>query len=165
MADIIRPLAEHDAEALLALRVANRAFMTPYEPAREEAFFSLARQTEIARNETGLAFAILDGGSLAGTITISNVVFGAFRSANVGYWVDRERQGRGLASQALAALVNRAFGELELHRLEAGTLTDNLPSQRVLEKTGFERIGLAPRYLNINGAWRDHMLFQRTADG
>jgi ribosomal-protein-alanine N-acetyltransferase len=62
-------------------------------------------------------------------------------------------------------LVDHAFAELDLHRLEAGTLVDNLASQRVLTKNGFERIGLARNYLHISGAWRDHVLFQRTREG
>jgi [ribosomal protein S5]-alanine N-acetyltransferase len=57
-----------------------------------------------------------------------------------------------------------AFGELGLHRVEAGTLVDNVGSQRVLEKNRFTRIGLAPRYLHIGGAWRDHLLYQRTVE-
>lgn len=61
-------------------------------------------------------------------------------------------------------MVEIAFGEFELHRVEAGTLVDNIASQRVLEKNGFERIGIARRFLWINGAWRDHVLFQRTVD-
>ncbi len=61
-------------------------------------------------------------------------------------------------------MVEHAFGERGLHRLEAATRTDNIASQRVLEKNRFEPIGLARRYLHINGAWRDHVLFQRTND-
>jgi ribosomal-protein-alanine N-acetyltransferase len=110
------------------------------------------------------SYAILDGDAIAGTISLSNVVRGAFQNANVGYWVDRARNGRGLATRALAAMVDEAFGDLALHRLEAGTLVDNVASQRVLEKNGFERIGLARRYLHIGGDWRDHVLFQRIAE-
>ncbi len=157
----IRPLVEADARALLELRVANRAFLAPFEPERPESFFTLATQSEVARNPDGLRFAILDGGALAGTISLSNVSYGSFRSANVGYWVSADRNGRGLATRAVAELVERAFGELGLHRLEAGTLVDNIGSQRVLEKNGFEQVGLARKYLHINGAWRDHLLFQR----
>jgi ribosomal-protein-alanine N-acetyltransferase len=97
-------------------------------------------------------------------VSLSNIVRGAFQSANVGYWVDRARNGRGLATGALAAVVEEAFGTLGLHRLEAGTLVDNVASQRVLEKNRFELIGLARRYLHIGGDWRDHLLFQRTVD-
>jgi [ribosomal protein S5]-alanine N-acetyltransferase len=95
---------------------------------------------------------------------LSNVVRGSFQSANVGYWVDRARNGRGLATRALAAMVEEAFGELALHRLEAGTLVDNVASQRVLENNGFDLIGLARWYLHIGGGWRHHLLYQRTIE-
>ena len=68
--------------------------------------------------------------------------------------------GRQSGSAALAAVIPLAFGELGLHRLEAGTLVHNVGSQRVLERNGFERIGLAPKFLRIAGEWRDHVLFQ-----
>lgn len=157
----IRPLTPEDAEALLELRLANRAFLTPFDPVRPASFFTLAVQAEVARNPDGLRFAILDGRSLAGTIALSNVAYGSFRSASVGYWVDAGRNGRGLATRAVGEVAEHAFRVIGLHRLEAGTLVDNLASQRVLEKNGFERIGLARNYLHINGAWRDHLLFQR----
>jgi [ribosomal protein S5]-alanine N-acetyltransferase len=160
---VIRPLVEGDAQALLALRLQNREFMQPFDPVRPEDFFTLDRQRELARNEAGTTFAILDGTEVAGTIALSNVARGPFQSANVGYGVSENRNGRGLASRALAA-VDHAFGELGLNRLEAGTLVDNVGSQRVLEKNGFERIGLARNYLEIAGARRDHIMFQRIAD-
>jgi ribosomal-protein-alanine N-acetyltransferase len=160
-----------DAEELGDLLARNRDFLAPYEPDRAVSFFTVAGQRarldeleERRRAGVGDVFAILDGAAIAGTISLSNVVRGAFQSANVGYWVDRERNGRGLASRAVAAIVEEAFERLGLHRLEAGTLVDNVASQRVLEKNDFTRIGVAPRYLHIAGAWRDHLLFQRTAD-
>ncbi len=160
---VIRPLVEADAQALLSLRLQNRTFMQPFDPVRPEEFFTLDRQRELAKNDAGMTFAILDGVDLAGTIALSNIARGPFQSANVGYWVSEKRTGRGLASRALAAMIDHAFGELDLHRLEAGTLVDNLASQRVLDKNEFERIGLARAYLEIAGAWRDHILFQRIA--
>src|SRR5919202_2944855 len=87
----IRPLTVSDARDLLALRLANRELMAPFDPVRPEEFFTLAAQTEIARNSEGLRFAILDDGELAGMIALSNVVYDAFRSANLGYWVDARR--------------------------------------------------------------------------
>jgi ribosomal-protein-alanine N-acetyltransferase len=160
---VIRPLVPRDAEELTRLLVANRTFLAPYEPERPESFYTVRGQRDRIRHAEHL-FGILDGPRIAGTIAVSNVIHGAFRSGNVGYWVDAGRNGRGLATGALAAVVDHAFDELALHRLEAGTLVDNAGSQRVLEKNGFTRIGLAPRYLHIAGAWRDHLLFQRTAD-
>ena len=160
---MIRRLRQDDAEELAALLSANRDFLAPFDPVRDECFFT--REGQAARiAQHGNLFAILDDGEIAGAIAISNVVLGAFRSGTVGYWVDEARNGRGLASAAVAALAETAFGELELHRLEAGALVDNVASQRVLERNRFTRIGLAQRYLHIGGAWRDHVLFQRTAE-
>jgi [ribosomal protein S5]-alanine N-acetyltransferase len=168
---VIRPLEQGDAEELAGLLVRNRAFLAPFEPDRPESFFSVAGQRlrleeldDRRRVGAGEAYAILDEDAIAGTISLTNIVRGALQSANVGYWVDRDRNGRGLASRAVEAVVVEAFGPLGLHRLEAGTLVDNLASQRVLDKNGFTRIGVAPRYLRIAGEWRDHLLFQRTAD-
>jgi ribosomal-protein-alanine N-acetyltransferase len=89
---------------------------------------------------------------------------GPFRSATLSYWVVQRLNRRGLATRAVGEAVELAFGELDLHRLEAGTLIRNVASQRVLEKNRFERIGLARRYLQIAGEWQDHVLYQRTAD-
>jgi ribosomal-protein-alanine N-acetyltransferase len=160
---VIRRLRQDDAEELAALLRANREFLAPYEPVRDERFFTPEGQAERIAQHRHL-FAIVDDGAIAGTIAISNVLLGALRSANLGYWVDRARNGRGLASGAVAAVAETAFGELELHRLEAGTLVHNIGSQRVLERNRFTRIGIAPRYLHIGGAWRDHVLFQRTVE-
>jgi ribosomal-protein-alanine N-acetyltransferase len=171
LAPVIRPIEVADAPALAALYAANRDYLRPFEPRRPDAFFTVAGQTERARVEAANAQAgrryahvILDGDDVAGTIAIDNIVRGAGQMASFGYFVEQARAGRGLATAAVAAAVEIAFGQLGLHRVQAGTLLDNRASQRVLEKNGFERIGMAPRYLNIADRWQDHVLFQRLAD-
>jgi GrpB-like predicted nucleotidyltransferase (UPF0157 family)/ribosomal protein S18 acetylase RimI-like enzyme len=171
MAPVIRPFEVADAAALAALYIANRDYLGRFEPHRPEAFFTAAGQAERARADAANARAgrryahvILDGTEIAGTIAIDNVVRGAGQMATLGYWVDQARAGRGLGTRAVAAAVETAFEALELHRVQAGTLLENRASQRVLEKNGFERFGLAPRYLNIAGRWQDHFLYQRLAD-
>lgn len=161
---IIRPLRAEDAGELAALVVENREFLAPFEPVRDEDFFTLDSQRERIESDRSQAFAILARDRIAGTVTISNIDYGPFQSANLGYWVAERLSGRGLATKAVGEVTEIAFRELGLHRLEAATLVDNLPSQRVLEKNGFEPIGLARRYLQVAGEWRDHLLFQRTAD-
>ena len=154
---ILRLAGIADAPALAALYAANRDFLAPFDPIRSDDFYTAEGQRARLARSIG-TYAILDDDEIAGTLGISNVVLGALRSANVGYWVDQARNGKGLATRALGAAVEIAFGELGLHRLEAGTLVGNVGSQRVLERNGFERIGVAPRYLLIAGAWRDHVL-------
>jgi [ribosomal protein S5]-alanine N-acetyltransferase len=168
----IRPLVLADAARLSELHTADREVTAPYDPVREDRWFTLpgqrARLEELAvRVEAGLVrpFAILDDdGELAGTIFVNNIVRGALQSAALGYWVSSTRTGRGLATEAVAAAVGFAFDSLGLHRVEASTLVDNHASQRVLARNRFIRYGLAPRYLLIGGAWRDHLLFQRTVE-
>jgi ribosomal-protein-alanine N-acetyltransferase len=163
----IRPLRAEDAEELAALYVTNRDFLAPYEPVRPREFFTADGQCDrLARQlaDDTHPFAILDGEAIAGTINLFNIVRESLQSGTIGYWVDGARNGRGLATGAVGDMLAYAFGELDLHRVEAATLVDNLPSQRVLDKNGFERIGLARRFLRIDDEWRDFLLHQRLAD-
>ena len=164
---MIRPVRREDCEELAALYAANRDFLAPYEPVRPREFFTADGQRErLQRQLDGEThpFAILEDDATAGTISVFSIVRDGPESCTIGYWVDGARTGRGLATRAVGEILAFAFGELGLHRVEAATLVDNLPSQRVLEKNGFERIGLARRFLHIRGDWRDFFLFQRLAD-
>jgi ribosomal-protein-alanine N-acetyltransferase len=164
---MIRPVRPADAEELAALYLANRAFLAPFEPVRPPEFFTADGQRErLQRQLDGEThpFAILDDGAIAGTINLFGIVRESLQSGVIGYWVDGARNGRGLATGAVGEMLAFAFGELDLHRVEAATLVDNVASQRVLEKSGFDRIGLARRYLRIDDDWRDFLLFQRLAD-
>ncbi|MEU4687766.1 GNAT family N-acetyltransferase [Actinoplanes sp. NPDC023714] len=162
---MIRPVTEGDAAELAALLVANRDYLAPWDPIREESYYTEDGQrrilTDLLRAGTSIPYAIVRDGRIAGRVNLNNVVRGPFLSASLGYWVAESDAGRGLASAAVAAVVERAFTEHGLHRVEAGTLTHNVRSQRVLERNGFTRFGLAPRYLRIAGEWQDHVLFQR----
>ena len=164
---MIRPVRPEDGEELAALYLANRDFLAPFEPVRPPEFFTadgqrerLGRQLE---SETR-PFAILDDGAIAGTINLFHIMRESLQSGTIGYWIDHRRNGRGLATGAVGEILSYAFGELGLHRVEAATLVDNVSSQRVLVKNGFEKIGLARRFLRINDEWRDFLLFQRLAD-
>ena len=170
--DRIRLLTLDDAPALSALRLGSRAHLAPWgrsgtpttTPPRASAPTS-RRRSRSTRGGQGVPLAILDDdGSVAGRITLTTIVRGAFESCATGYWLAADRTGRGLATEAVRAAVALAFGELGLHRVEAGTLLGNRASQAVLARAGFTRYGLAPRYLRIAGEWQDHVLFQRLAD-
>jgi [ribosomal protein S5]-alanine N-acetyltransferase len=160
----IRRLVPDDSNELALLLRENRDFLALFDPVRDERFFTSEGQRESIEANSAVRFAIIADGAIVGGVTISDLVYGAFRSAHLGYWVAERLNGRGLATRAVGEAVAVAFGELDLHRLEAGTLVDNLASQRVLDKNRFERIGLARSYLQIAGEWRDHLLYQRTAD-
>ncbi|MBF4617552.1 GNAT family N-acetyltransferase [Clavibacter sp. VKM Ac-2873] len=172
MPDRIRLLTPDDAPALSALRLRSRAHLAPWEPIRQPDHDTPAGQradveAALAQHALGqgLPLAILDDeGSVAGRLNLNGIVRGAFESCSAGYWLAADRTGRGLATEAVRAAVALAFGDLGLHRVEAGTLLGNRASQAVLARAGFTRYGLAPRYLRIAGEWQDHVLFQRLAD-
>ncbi|NYV78711.1 GNAT family N-acetyltransferase [Streptomyces sp. UH6] len=161
-----------DAEELAACLTRNRAFLSPWEPVRADAYFTaggqravLAESLDLYARGVMVPLLILDGdGRIAGRLSVNNVVLGAFRSASLGYWVAEEAGGRGLATAAVAEAVRLAFDDMGLHRLEAGTLLHNLASQGVLRRNGFTPFGVAPRYLRIAGRWQDHVLFQLLND-
>ncbi|MFD6167338.1 GNAT family N-acetyltransferase [Oerskovia sp. NPDC060287] len=163
-----RALRLDDAAALADLLRTNREFLAPFEPERPEEWFTLAGQrasvaAALAQELAGSVVArvvVDEGGQVAGWIIASGIVRGALRSCALGYWVDEARNGRGLATAAVGEMVDHAFGPLCLHRVQAETLVHNVASQRVLERNGFTRYGLAPGYLQIAGRWQDHAMFQ-----
>ena len=167
----LRPLQLADSAVLLELYSANREFLAPFDPPRAADFLTeqgqareVAVSVEAALAGASQRFVIEAESEPVGVLGVSNIVEGAFRSANLGYWVAQGHNRRGIATQAVKLATRWAFDERGLHRLEAGTLVDNLASQRVLERNRFSRIGLSPRYLRIAGEWRDHILFARTAE-
>lgn len=163
----IRPATLEDARGLAELLARSREYFRTGEPRRPEEYYTAEGQRavlEAARRShdagTGTTFVIESDGTLVGRIALSTIVRGAFQSASVGYVVDRDVAGRGVATAALLQVVDVAFGELGLNRLQADTLPENVASQRVLHKCGFVHIGQAPHYLRIDGRWRTHDLFQ-----
>jgi ribosomal-protein-alanine N-acetyltransferase len=101
---------------------------------------------------------------IIGRIALGGVLLGAFQSAYLGYWIDAEHQGRGLMTEAVRAATSFALGAVSLHRVQAAVMPRNPGSQRVLEKAGYRREGVAQRYLCIAGTWEDHVLFAVTAE-
>lgn len=164
----LRLLRPGDGAALADAYSRNREHLAPWEPARTEAFFTAERQTAqvlagLREHEAGRQWPLVleRSGEIVGRVNVNDVVGGVFQNGHLGYWVDAGLAGRGVMSAAVHATVALARDDLELHRLQAATLPHNTASQRVLERAGFERIGLAPQYLRIAGEWQDHLLFQR----
>ncbi|YCK79315.1 GNAT family N-acetyltransferase [Arthrobacter sp. D3-16] len=161
-------LRSSDARKMKDAYLRNSEYLTPWEPERAEDFFTVAGQNKtiearLASYTAGseVPWVILDGDRIIGAITLTGIVLGPFCSANVGYWVDHEYSGRGIGSAALTHVLGYAKHMMGLHRVQAATLLHNAASQKILQRTGFEMIGMAPSYLKIAGAWQDHNLYQR----
>ncbi|NLZ47183.1 MAG: GNAT family N-acetyltransferase [Clostridiales bacterium] len=162
----LKILTPEDAEAMLDYYVRNREFLEAFEPSREKSFYTLEVQKRILIesysqyiNGTDLTFGIFKDNRIIGRIKLSNIIMGVFRSCNIGYSLDKDYEGRGYMKEAVRLVIKYAFNEIDLHRIEASTLLDNIKSQRVLLSNGFKELGINKEYLLINGAWRDHKTF------
>ena len=170
----IRPTSLDDCDEQLRLRRANRDHTGPWDPTRDESFYTLAGQRlELELDQrawaagSAFAFAVLatdERDRLIGRVALANVVRGPWQNATLGYWIDREAVGRGHASRAVRLALTYAFEHIGLHRVQPAIIPRNAASRRVAEKVGFRLEGRALRYLQINGAWEDHDLYAMTAE-
>lgn len=177
----LKPPALAHFEGWSSARAASRQQLEPFEPQwlpDELSYRAFLRRVKLAERDRAADFGFTSlifvrdlaaeagngsadaGGWLIGGVTLSNIQRGVSQSANLGYWLASSAAGRGYMTEAVGAKLKFAFENLSLHRVEAATMMGNQASMRVLEKSGFEAIGEAREYLNINGHWRDHRLFQ-----
>jgi ribosomal-protein-alanine N-acetyltransferase len=101
---------------------------------------------------------------IIGRLSLTHVARGAWQNAHLGYWIDQGHQGKGLMTEAVQGAVDWAFSTLRLHRVQAAVMPRNPASLRVLDKAGFRREGISPRFLQIAGRWEDHVIFARTLE-
>lgn len=163
----LRVVTLDDVPNLTDLLAESRSYLQPFEPRRIDSYFDRKYQSEVIRTKLlayesgrGVPFLIVDGETILGQLTLSGVEMGALKSAFIGYWVAQGFTDHDVATTAVRLARDYAFDELGLHRLQAATTVENIPSQKVLAKVGFARIGYAPHYMEINGMWRDHILYQ-----
>jgi ribosomal-protein-alanine N-acetyltransferase len=162
---VLRLVQPSDAASFCAAQYRCREQLRPWEPVRKpewyEPAFQAVRFQNLLDNDLIVPWVLATDDRVIGTMTLTNIVHGSWRNADLGYWVDAAEVGRGLASAGVAAVCELADTELLLHRIAASTGVDNVASQRVLQKNGFVQYGSAADYLYTNDAWRDHHLFQR----
>lgn len=164
----VKILTPEDSEDVLNYYLKNREYLKPFEPAREESFYTLQNQkiglTESYKqflNGTSLNMGIYKDNAFIGKIKVSDIIIGTFKSAIIGYSMDEKEQGKGYMKEAVNLVSSYAFKEMFLHRIEASTLCDNVKSQGVLLGCGFKKLGVNEKYLYINGKWRDHITFYK----
>ncbi|HEV7975161.1 GNAT family protein [Amycolatopsis sp.] len=170
----LRPVRLRDGGEWSRIRVRDRAHLEKWEPTApgswtdRNAMWSWPSQwaalRSLARRGQCLPFTITVDGRFAGQITVGNIIRASLRSAWVGYWVSSEIVGGGVATAAVALVVDHAFLSSGMHRIEATVRPENAASIRVLTKAGFREEGLFRRYLDVAGGWRDHLCFATTSE-
>lgn len=176
---VLRPLTKRDEVVWEAVRIANQAWTGPWDATLPPETSTgalpfpswLRRSTKQAKEAAALPWALahdpgwpeeprtLEHARLIGQVTVSGIVYGSARSASIGYWIDRHYAGRGMVPRGVALAADYCWQVLQLHRVEIAIRPENAPSLRVVEKLGFREEGLRPRFLHIDGDWRDHRVF------
>ncbi|NGZ74557.1 GNAT family N-acetyltransferase [Saccharibacillus alkalitolerans] len=163
----IEPVGEEDIDDLFELEAKNKEFFRGFAATREELFYTRSGQTERVRRaieasavDQRYLFLVRERatGKLIGSVDLMDVSRGSLQSAWIGYFMDKEHNGKGYMTEAIRFVVRHAFEVLALHRIEAGVMPHNEGSLRVLEKAGFQREGLTRSSVKIDGRWRDHVL-------
>lgn len=164
----IRNFTPDDAEELLDYYIRNKEHLGPYEPARDNSFYTYEVQKDILLesykqllNGSSFDMGIYRNNKLIGKAKISNIVYGVFKSGILGYSIDKKEEGKGYMTEAVNLLLKYSKDELDLHRIEASALVENDKSKSVLLKCGFKEVGINEKYLFINGSWRDHITFYK----
>jgi ribosomal-protein-alanine N-acetyltransferase len=165
---LMRPPQMRDFEQWAKLRRDSQAFLAPWEPEwsrdhlSSRAFRNRVVWAERAIRQ-GEAYPLFlfrqKDGQVIGGITLSNVRRQPAQAATLGYWVGEAYAMQGYMTEALTVVQDHAFRTLDLSRLEAGCLADNIASRRLLERCGFKYEGVAQAFLQIDGQWRDHVIY------
>jgi [ribosomal protein S5]-alanine N-acetyltransferase len=159
----LRSPVANDQEPWISLRRVNWSHLRSAEPTPARGTDpcgsrAFKRMLASARTEQTLRFLICaaSNGDIVGQISLSGISRGCFQNCFVGYWIGRAFTGQGMMSEALCLAVRYAFGEMDLHRIEANIAPGNHASRAVADRCGFRYEGRARRLLHLAGRWRDH---------
>lgn len=171
----MRPLAASDFRTWSEVRTRNADWLTVWEPLRQSAipdpttdrsaFTSRCVQRDRDRvNGVAYQFGLFIDQQVAGEVNLNNVVRGAMQSGTIGYWIDQRHAGQAYTAEGVGLLMQFAFEQLGLHRVEICIVPRNTNSRRVMEKLDIRNEGVALRYLEINGVWEDHIRYAMTVE-
>jgi ribosomal-protein-alanine N-acetyltransferase len=153
----LRSPVPSDREEFLTLvhesRRLHRGWTTPPSDARK--FVQFLRRAGRPTVET--LFACEEStNAIIGVFDLSQIFFGNYKSAYLGYYAHVSYAGRGYMTQGMGLVLRHAFTKIGLHRVEANIQPDNHRSIRLAERCRFRKEGFSRRYLKIAGRWRDH---------
>lgn len=157
-----------DYRAWAGLREASADHLMPWEPVwahdhlSRKAFTNRvywAGRAEAQGTALPLVLIRREDQTLLGAVTLDNIRRGPVQAGTIGYWIGAPFARKGYMREAVQALVHHAFANMDLSRIESACLPENTASRGVLEKSGFKYEGVAQSYLQINGRWRNHVLY------
>lgn len=164
----LSPLELNHAEELFQLVDKNRSYLREFMgwldltqgPKDTEYFIS----EDIQKRESGtVAYGVFQDTKLAGVISYNN-----FNKSNkrteIGYWISKDLQGKGIITRSVKALVEYGFNELELNRIQICCATTNIPSQKIPERLGFSNEGICRKAEVLYENVVDHIIYSLIRD-
>lgn len=168
----LRPIRVRDERAWAEIRHRGEAWFRPWDASRPPesldtpATFAALTRRLLARARRGsmLPWAVdytpeRGRARFVGQVTVGGITHGSASWAQIGYWIDPAWAGRGIIPTAVALACDYCFGTLRLHRIEIAIRPENTNSLVVVHKLGFRYEGRRPRYMHVDGDWRDHDMF------
>jgi ribosomal-protein-alanine N-acetyltransferase len=163
-----RPAARDAARFLAAVAASRRLHgawvSAPGDTAAFRRYLDRFARAAKSSQHVGYLAVRVDDDAPVGVLNFSEIVRGAFQSAYLGYYALAPHAGRGYMAEAVALGLDRAYGELALHRVEVNVQPSNRRSLALVERVGFAREGYSRRYVRIGGRWRDHVRFAMLAE-
>ncbi|NBU32491.1 MAG: N-acetyltransferase [Actinobacteria bacterium] len=164
---ILRPLRLRDYRAWRLVRSRNQDWLrrweatSPYPELEQAPSFSQSTRSQLrgAKAGQGLPFVLIYQGEFVGQINVSSISQGSLWSCHIGYWIDERVANRGLMTTAVALVSHYLFTERSIHRIEIAIRPENAPSNRLVQKLGFQLEGIRKSFIHIDGAWRDHNVY------
>ena len=153
------------AKQLLAYEKENKEAFAQFSIAHKDSHYTLANFLNICEKQAllyeqkrklPLVFVKKNSWPIIATVSLNEIVYGAFRSSFIGYSVGKIHQRQGYATEAVKATIDYAFQTMLLHRIEANIMPENIPSLSFITSLGFVNEGLSKNYLFIDGKWEDH---------
>lgn len=163
-----RPLPR-DADRFIEAAVASRRVhanwvVAPATPAAFRDYLAGFGRALRGAQHVGYVATTLDDEALVGVLNLSEIVRGAFESAYLGYYAFAPFASRGYMTEAVALLLDAAYTEVGLHRVEVNVQPNNTRSLALVERVGFVREGYSRRYVKVGARWRDHVRFAMIAE-
>ena len=160
--------AKKHGRAWVNIRERNHSFIQIWEPKWDKQLLTFAGYKKILKKftrarkdwRTLIYFIIRKADNvLIGSISLSELNFGAAKSGKLGYWLGKEHAQKGYMTEAIALIARYGFSELNLVRIEAYSMAQNTASIKLLKKCNFTLEGEARSYLEINGFRENHLIF------
>ena len=170
---IIRHPKRRDWKAWVHLRRESYSFLQKWEPYwalnqcnKSNYMRQLKLQRTKAAYDQAYSFLCFEKYNkvLLGGINISNIQRGVIQTCNIGYWLGEKNTGKGYMQESIQAIIPYIYEQLKIHRIQAFTLEDNIPSRKLIEKVNFKKEGVLREAMKINNEWRDHVIYSLLLD-